>query len=335
MKYLIYILIIVSSRSYSSPLNVVTSIPSIKSIVEKLGGPYVNVKSISKAKENPHFISIKPSFVKLFHRADLLILSGLDLESAWAPVLIKKSKNNKISIGSQGYLDLSKWVKPLQVVNGVITRKMGDLHGKGNPHYMVSPLRVLKLISHISEKLVKLLPEYKKELIQLEYDYSLKLASKIFGSQLLEKYKLSNLLKLMELKKLHKFLEINNQLFLLGGWIKSLIYFKDKSFYEDHSSYSYFLNDFLMNRSGSLEPKPGVRPSFKGLRNTLILMRKSKTIGILSSPFFPKKFLNFIENKSEAKIIYMSHQLGSKSEATNYIDWIDFNVHQLIEVLGE
>ncbi|MCO4783270.1 MAG: zinc ABC transporter substrate-binding protein [Candidatus Cloacimonetes bacterium] len=334
MKYILLTLILAQNLWTKDTINVVTSIPSIKSIVEEIGGNYVKVNSIGKAKQNPHYVSVKPSFVKLVKRADLVVVSGLDLEVAWMPLLIKKSNNRRVFKGTSGYLDLSIGIEPLQVIGGVITRKMGDVHGSGNPHYFVSPFQVLGLIPLVTKSLIAIKPNLKKELLINSKQFQEKLGHKIFGRELATKYNVDKLLKLHKIKKLDKFLSQSNQKGLLGGWVKLLKPFQNLNFWEDHSSYSYFMEDFSLNRVGALEPKPGIMPSFRSLSKLILKMKKTKSLAVLSSSFFPKKFLDFVKSNSSLKVIQLSHQLGSRSASGSYISWIDYNVNQMVNTLG-
>ena len=58
---------------------------------------------------------MKPSFVPMMNRADLLLLVGLDCEHAFLPALIEASKNPRIQRDRSGYIDCSKGIFPLDV----------------------------------------------------------------------------------------------------------------------------------------------------------------------------------------------------------------------------
>jgi len=55
--------------------------------------------------ENIHGVPMKPSFVPMMNKADLLILVGLDCEPAFIPKLLEASKNSGIQKGRPGYVD--------------------------------------------------------------------------------------------------------------------------------------------------------------------------------------------------------------------------------------
>src|SRR5215217_2923971 len=96
-----------------SKLNIVTTTEDLAAIAREVGGDRVNVESISRGYQDPHFVEAKPSFILKLNKADLLVLVGRDLELAWLPPLITQSRNAKIQVGADGYLDASATVKIL------------------------------------------------------------------------------------------------------------------------------------------------------------------------------------------------------------------------------
>jgi hypothetical protein len=64
-------------------LNVVTTTSDLASITREVGGDFVDVTSIARGYQDPHFVEPKPSFLLLLKNADLLEIVGLDLEIGW------------------------------------------------------------------------------------------------------------------------------------------------------------------------------------------------------------------------------------------------------------
>src|SRR3981081_2790662 len=87
-------------------LNVVTATEDLASLTREVGGDRVEVVSIGKGYQDPHFIEPKPSFLLLLKHADLLEVVGLELEIGWLPPLLDQSRNNNIRPGAAGYLDV-------------------------------------------------------------------------------------------------------------------------------------------------------------------------------------------------------------------------------------
>src|SRR5689334_21490943 len=109
-------------------LNVVTTTEDLAAIAREVGGDHVTVESIARGYQDPHFVEAKPSFILKLQKADLLVLVGRDLEIGWLPPLIQQSRNRKVQVGADGYVDASLKAKILEVPTGQITRAEGDVH---------------------------------------------------------------------------------------------------------------------------------------------------------------------------------------------------------------
>ena len=126
---------IFSGTAFAKKLNVVTATTDLAALAQEVGGDKINVESIARGYQDPHFVEAKPSFILKLQRADILILVGRDLEIGWLPPLIQQSRNSKVQVGADGYLDASLQARILEVPQGQITRAEGDVHPLGNPHY--------------------------------------------------------------------------------------------------------------------------------------------------------------------------------------------------------
>src|SRR5438445_9681713 len=105
----------------ASKLNIVTSTQDPAAITRDIGGDHINVDSIAKGYQDPHFVEPKPSFLLKLMKADLLEVVGLELEIGWLPPLITQSRNAKIQVGANGYLDLSRNCEILEIPTGQVT----------------------------------------------------------------------------------------------------------------------------------------------------------------------------------------------------------------------
>ncbi len=142
-------------------LNVIAATEDLASIAREVGGDKVNVESIAKGYQDPHFVEAKPSFILKLQKADLLIAIGRELEIGWLPPLMQQSRNNKIQPGAPGYLDASLNAIILEIPTGQITRAMGDVHPLGNPHYWLDPENGKRVAKEIADKLSELRPNDK------------------------------------------------------------------------------------------------------------------------------------------------------------------------------
>src|SRR5437867_5850732 len=144
-----------------SKLNVITTTEDLASIAREVGGDHVTIDSIAKGYQDPHFVEAKPSFILKLQKADVLILVGRDLEIGWLPPLIQQSRNSKVQVGAQGYLDASLQAQILEVPEGQITRAEGDVHPLGNPHYWMDPENGKLIAQEIFDKFVQFRPNDK------------------------------------------------------------------------------------------------------------------------------------------------------------------------------
>src|SRR5438874_1810372 len=139
-------------------LTVVATTEDLASIASEVGGDHISIDSIAKGYQDPHFVEAKPSFILKLQKADILILVGRELEIGWLPPLIQQSRNSKVQVGAEGYLDASLKARILEVPQGQVTRAEGDVHPLGNPHYWMDPENGKIIAQEIFDKLVQFRP---------------------------------------------------------------------------------------------------------------------------------------------------------------------------------
>src|SRR6187397_1597193 len=147
--------------SAQGKLNVITTTEDLAAIAREVGGDRTTVESIARGYQDPHFVEAKPSFILKLQKADLLIVVGRELEIGWLPPLIQQSRNAKVQVGANGYLDASAQARILDIPQGQITRAMGDVHPLGNPHYWTDPENGKLIARQIAAKLAQLRPNDK------------------------------------------------------------------------------------------------------------------------------------------------------------------------------
>src|SRR5438045_3293070 len=76
-------LLIANACLGASKLNVVTATEDLAAIGQEIGGDHVNIESIARGYQDPHFVEPKPSFLLKLQKADMLALVGLELEIGW------------------------------------------------------------------------------------------------------------------------------------------------------------------------------------------------------------------------------------------------------------
>lgn len=317
----------------TKPLRVCATLPDLGSLAREVGGDQVTVTVFAKGMENPHFIEAKPSFVKALSRADLFIQGGLEVEVAWAPVLLQNARNGRVLPGNPGYLDGATVITPLEVPTGTIDRSMGDVHPEGNPHYLLDPMNGLKVAKSIRDRLAELRPAQKGYFFDRYETFRRKTAVAMVGEKLAAKYDLDRLALLYEQGRLGPFLKERKDDALLDGWLESMLPFFGTRVVADHNMWPYFTRRFGISVRGFLEPKPGVSPTTSHLGNLVGKMRTEGIKIIIATPYFDPKALKFVADKSGARIVNLAHQVGARQGADDYLGVIDYNVRALTDAL--
>jgi zinc/manganese transport system substrate-binding protein len=104
-------LVLPSPSRAAGKIQIMTATTDLASLAQEVGGDKVEVESVARGYQDPHFVDAKPSFLLKLKRADLLIVVGLELEIGWLPPLINQSTNPKIQVGAPGYFDASRFAR--------------------------------------------------------------------------------------------------------------------------------------------------------------------------------------------------------------------------------
>ena len=120
----LFITIILFAQNAFAQVKIVTSVPDFAAIARDIGGDKVEVVSLAKGYQDPHFVDAKPVFVTKLNQADLVIYNGLELEAGWLPLLITGARNSEIAAGNAvGHYDVSLSIKnKLDVHSGPVDR---------------------------------------------------------------------------------------------------------------------------------------------------------------------------------------------------------------------
>ena len=116
--YLLFLAIImgvfalVAEPAYAAKIRVVTTLTDLADLTRNIGGDKVEVHSLATGVEDTHGVPMKPSFVPLMNRADLIILVGFDCEHAFLPALLEASRNPRIQTMPSGSSPLAGSSRP-------------------------------------------------------------------------------------------------------------------------------------------------------------------------------------------------------------------------------
>lgn len=275
-------------------INIITSYPYIKNIVQNIAQNKVRVKALAPGNWDPHFILPKPSFIAKVRQADLLIINGAELEIGWMPPLIRDSNNSRIQPGSSGFLDLSGYVDLIEKPENV-SRAHGDVHPSGNPHYILDPCNVIKLAGAITKKLSDI------------------------DSRNRAYYK-SNLKKFLSKWDIK-----------LKEWEKVMEPLKGKKVIQYHGLFNYFIRRYKLMSIMEIEPLPGIPPTSKHLLEVIESARSKNICFILNDVYHSKKPAYLVSKKSGVKVIILPHDVEALSRVRTVFDLFDTIVRRLTQ----
>jgi ABC-type Zn uptake system ZnuABC Zn-binding protein ZnuA len=282
----------------ASKLNVVTTTEDLASLTREVGGDHVEVESIARGYQDPHFVEAKPSFILKLNRADLLVAVGLQLEIGWLPPLVTQSRNPRIQQATSGYLEVSQFCKILEIPSGQITRAMGDVHPLGNPHYWLDPQNGRLIAQGIAKRLGELRPQEASYFQQRFQDFSQRLATA-------EKV-----------------------------WEQKVAPYRGRKVVTYHRSWPNFAERFGLNVVGYVEPKPGIPPSPSHTLELINMMRRENIKLILVEPYFDLKTPNAVARESGAEVVVLLPSVGGEKEVTDYFKLFEYDINLLVAAFG-
>jgi zinc/manganese transport system substrate-binding protein len=278
------------SLASAKKLNVVTSTTDLAAFAREVGGDKINVDSIAKGYQDPHFVEAKPSFLLKLRNADLLVSVGLDLEIGWLPPLITQSGNGRIQPGGSGYLDASQFAEILEIPQGKVTRAEGDVHPLGNPHYWLDPENGRRVAKGIAGKLGELDPADAAYFQQRLAD---------FGKRLSEGEK---------------------------RWDAEMAPYRGRKVVTYHRSWPNFAKHFGLEVVGYVEPRPGIPPTPSHTIDLINMMKRENVKVMLIEPYFDLRTPNSVASQTGAKVLVMTPSVGGEKGVDDYFKLFDYDI---------
>ena len=280
-----------------SKLNVISTTEDLASIAREIGGDHITVESLARGYQDPHFVEAKPSFILKLQKADVLIAVGRELEIGWLPPLIQQSRNGKIQVGAQGYLDASLGATILEIPNGNITRAMGDVHPLGNPHYWMDPENGKRIAKEIADKFSEL-----------------RSGDNAFFQQQLASF--TTRLDAAEKR-----------------WLAQMAPYKGTKMVTYHRSFPNFAERFGLDIMGYVEPRPGIPPTPQHTLDLINEMKRQNVKLVLVEPYFDMKTPMSIGRETGAQVLVMPPSVGGVKEVTDYFKLFDYDINLLVDAI--
>ncbi|HMP81612.1 MAG TPA: metal ABC transporter substrate-binding protein [Verrucomicrobiota bacterium] len=280
-------------------INVVCTTPDIASIARVVGGDRMDLTTMARPTEDPHFVDAKPSFIVKLNRADALIHGGAELESGWLPKLVEQARNAQIISAAKGDVRCCEGVRMLEVPTN-LDRSKGDIHSQGNPHFLVDPENAKVVAQHIADAFSKL-DEKGAEYFQAN-------ANKFVA-------------------------ELNAK---LAQWQQTLEPYRGAQIVAYHNSWPYFAQRFGLKIELFLEPKPGIPPSPAHLADVIAKMKQNGARVIIVDPYLNKKTAQTVARATGATVVDVTQFPGGvKGTEGGYIAMMDYLVNAIAKGLGD
>jgi len=289
--------LLASAGPATAKRNVVATTPDLAAIAQEIGGEWVDITTLARPGEDPHFVDAKPSFIVKLNRADVLLEGGAELEIGWLPPLLHGARNPKIAPGATGYVRCNEGVQMLEVPTA-LDRSQGDIHAAGNPHFLVDPVNARIVARHIADVFAKL-------------D-----ASQAASYQA----NLTRFLAALDAK--------------LPEWQRQLAPFKGAHIAAYHNSWPYFAKRFGLEIDLFLEPKPGIPPSPAHLAEVITKMKEEKARVVFHDPYLNRKTAEAVADVTGAAVVDVTqYPGGAKGSAGGYIPMMDYLVSAVANAL--
>ncbi len=280
-------------------LNVVATTPDIAAIAKEIGGDKIELTTMARPTEDPHFVDARPSFILKLNKADVLIHGGAELEVGWLPKLIEQARNAKIVGAAKGEVRCCEGVKMLEVPEK-LDRSGGDIHAAGNPHFLVDPENAKIVAHHIADAFLSLDAANRET-----YEANAKKFIATLDAKLVE-------------------------------WQAKLAPFKGQHVVAYHNSWLYFAERFGLKIEIFLEPKPGIPPSPAHLAVVMAKMKEQNARVVIVDPYLNRKTAETVARGTGAKVVDVTQFPGGvKGTEGGYIGLMDYLVNSLATALGE
>jgi ABC-type Zn uptake system ZnuABC Zn-binding protein ZnuA len=279
-------------------LNVVATTADFGAIAKEVGGDHIDISTLAKPTEDPHFVDAKPSFIVKLNHADVIVEGGAELEIGWLPALLDQSRNTKLAVGAPGHVSCAQGLQLLEVPS-TLDRSRGDIHAAGNPHYLVDPINAKLVAQHIADSFAALDQKF-----AAEYRGNAKKFSDAIDAKMKE-------------------------------WEQKLAPFKGHRITAYHNSWLYFGNRFGLRIDLFLEPKPGVPPTPTHLVEVITQMRQDNVKVIIVDPYLNRRTAETVAEKTGATVVAVTQFPGGvKGTEGGYIPLLDYLVNSIAKAMS-
>jgi zinc/manganese transport system substrate-binding protein len=296
LRYAIIPLLLLYSVGAQAKLHVVATLPDVGSLAREIGKDKIDLVVLAKPKEDPHFVDARPNFVASLRDADVLIDNGADLELGWLPPLLQKASNSKIDLGKPGRVQASQGIALLNPTPNVML-VAGDAHARGNPHFMVDPMKAKAIAQNIAKSFK-----------------AADASNAAFYDANFRKFEAT----------------INAK---LQGWHAILQPYRDQQLVAYHDSWTYFARRFGLKIDVFLEPGPGLPPAPSHLTDVIQKMKEHHIKAILVEPYQDRRLAEKIARSTDATVVDVAEFPDGIPGTDNYVSLVNQLVKRIADAL--
>ena len=271
----------------STALRVVTTTEGLAALAREAGGAQVQVESLSRGIQDPHFVDANPTLAVKLRQADLLVDVGLDLEIGWLPPLVNQSRNAEIQPNGSRRFTAASAVHVLDIPSGPVDRSMGDLHPAGNPHFMDDPRAAAAVVAGMARKLAQLDPAHAAAYAQHSADFQRRIDAD------------------------------------LARWKGVFAPLRGRPIVAQHQTMSYLVDWTGLRVAAYLEPKPGVPPPPSHLADVVQLVKAQGVKAILVENYYDPRSADVVARHTGAKVVLIPGDVDGMSGTSTYESYVD------------
>ena len=275
-------------------LNVLACEPEWAALATEIGGDKIKTSSATTAQQDPHRIEARPSLIARTRNADLLICTGMELETGWLPILLQQSGNGKIAPGQPGNFEAGNFVPRLDIPTSV-DRSGGDVHAAGNPHIQQDPRNIALIATALAKRMGEIDAPNAAYYAGRQQDFAARWSK------------------------------------AMTRWTQQIAPLKGVTVVEHHKNMEYLLNWSGLKVVGTLEPKPGVEPSAAYLSTLLAQLQKQPAKMVLRAAYQDGRASQWMAEHARIPAVELPFTVGGNERARDLFGLFDDTVQRLLE----
>lgn len=270
--------------------------PEWAALLAEIGAGHVDASSATTGRQDPHRIEARPSLIARVRNADLLVCTGLDLESGWLPVLLQQSGNARIQPGQPGNLMVGTLVRRLET-QAQTDRAQGDVHGAGNPHIQLDPHNIARIADALAQRLSTLDPAH-----AADYDGARERFRQRWDAA-------------------------------IADWEARAAPLRGVAVVTHHKDMVYLIGWLGMREIANLEPKPGLEPSSAHLGRLLAQLRQEPARMVLRTPYQSEQASQWLAAQAGIPAVMLPGTVGGTDAASDLFQLYEDILSRLLGAL--